>query len=201
MGWIQKKLRLWLRWLQGIDFGNELIYLVASLRNLRNCLLQKLTRSRDLEQALCLLDSNFPFIKKSGSTFPFGWKSGSTFPLEWYSGWIGEEAADGFMFELRTDSLSSLSSFRTDNRRDDLLFCDIEIFCLFWGISRIVKKCLVKKRRRWSKKKWMMLTWSNVCTNGVLAFLPMNHKAFEWGRKCEGTKERTERVVGKASGW
>ncbi len=151
MGWIQKKLRLWLRWLQGIDFGNELIYLVASLRNLRNCLLQKLTRSRDLEQALCLLDSNFPFRIKSGSTFPFGWKSRSTFPFGWksrstfpfgwYSGWIGEEAADGFMFELRTDSLSSLSSFRTDNRRDDLLFFIIEFFFFFFlGNHRITYK-------------------------------------------------------------
>ncbi len=46
----------------------------------------------------------------------------------------------------------------------------------------------------------MMLTSSNACTNGVLAFLPMNQKAFEGGRKCEGMKDRTERVVGKASG-
>jgi hypothetical protein len=103
------------------------------------------------------------------------------------------------MFELRTDSLSSLSSFRTDNRRDDLLFCNIEILCLFWGIGHFVQNCLVKNDED-DQKKLMMLTSSNVCTNGVLVFLPMNPKAFEGGRKCEGMKERTERVVGKASG-
>ena len=41
--WIQKKLRIGLRfhytnYSRVIDFGNELTYLVASLRNLRNCL-------------------------------------------------------------------------------------------------------------------------------------------------------------------
>ena len=56
------------------------------------------------------------------------------------------------MFELRTDSLSSLSSFRTDNRRDDLLFFNWKFF-VYFGESVILSKIALLKNDEDDHKK------------------------------------------------